>query len=119
MQRVIDPLILFRAVHFAATVLAAGTVAFHGAGGGTGRARRAPAGSIAALRRRLTWMVWCALAVAILAQAGWLVWLSADIYGAPVVAVCLHGGVWSVLTDTRFGLVCHRRGSASRSCWPC
>ena len=32
-------------------------------------------------------------------------WLSADIYGAPVIAVCLHGGVWTVLTDTRFGLV--------------
>jgi len=31
--------------------------------------------------------------------------LAADIYGAPVIAVCLHGGAWSVLTDTRFGLV--------------
>ena len=40
-----------------------------------------------------------------MAEAGWLVLLSAEIYGAPVIAVCLHGGVWTVLTDTRFGLV--------------
>ena len=38
-------------------------------------------------------------------RAAWLVWLSADIYGASIVEVCLHGGVWSVLTETRFGLV--------------
>ena len=50
-------------------------------------------------------MIWSALAVAVLAQACWLVWLSSEIYGTPVVAVCLHGGVWTVLTDTRFGLV--------------
>ena len=35
--------------------------------------------------------------------------LAAEIYGAPIIAVCLHGGVWTVLTDTRFGLVCTAR----------
>jgi putative copper resistance protein D len=100
---VIDPLILFRAVHIAATVLASGTVAF------TVLVAEPAAGAaladFSALRRRLTWIVWIALAVAILSEAGWLVLLSAEIYGAPVIAVCLHGGVWTVLTDTRFGLV--------------
>ena len=99
----IDPLILFRAVHIAATALASGTVAFMllvaDPAAGAAQADFSP------LRRRLTWIVWIALVVAILAEAGWLVWLSADIYGAPIIAVCLHGGVWSVLTDTRFGLV--------------
>jgi len=100
---VIDPLILFRAVHIAATVLASGTVAFivlvaEPAAG-------AALADFSALRRRLTWMVWIALVVAVLSETLWLVWLSADIYGAPIIAVCLHGGVWTVLTDTRFGLV--------------
>jgi len=100
---VVDPLILFRATHIAATVLASGTVAF------TMLVAEPAAGAaladFSALRRRLTWIVWIALAVAILSEAGWLVLLSAEIYGAPVIAVCLHGGVWTVLTDTRFGLV--------------
>ena len=99
----IDPLILFRAVHIAATVLASGTVAFIVLV--AERAARASAADFLALRRNFTWMVWIALAVAALSEALWLVWLSADIYGAPVIAVCLHGGVWTVLTDTRFGLV--------------
>ena len=58
-----------------------------------------------ALRRQLTLLVWVALVVAILSGLAWLVWLSADIYGAPIIEVCLHGGVWSVLIETRFGLV--------------
>lgn len=99
-----DPIILARALHIAATVLAAGTLgfmvlvaepAFAGADG-TG---------LAALRRRCNLMVWTALAVVALSGAAWLALLTADIYGASVIAVCLHGGVWTVLTDTQFGAV--------------
>ncbi|MGH6665295.1 MAG: copper homeostasis membrane protein CopD [Pseudolabrys sp.] len=90
----IDPLILARGVHTAATVLAAGTVAF-----------MALVVELPALRRQLTVLAWIALALTILSGIAWLVWLSADIYGAPIIAVCLHGGVWTVLTGTRFGLV--------------
>ncbi len=99
----IDPLILFRAVHITATVLASGTVVFNVLVAEP--AAHASAADFSALRCRLIWMVWIALALAVLSEALWLVWLSADIYGAPVIAVCLHGGVWTVLTDTRFGLV--------------
>ena len=104
----IDPLILFRAIHIGATVLASGTVAFMVlvAEPAFRAAAAGPVVGFAELRRRCNLTVWVALAVAILSEAAWLVWLSADIYGAPVIAVCLHGGVWSVLTDTRFGLVC-------------
>src|ERR1700693_4298729 len=103
----IDPLILARAVHLAATVLAAGTACFmmlvaEPAAGATPASKPA---EFSALCRRLTWVGWIALAAAILSGLVWLVWLSADIYGAPIIEVCLHGGVWSVLTDTRFGLV--------------
>ena len=98
----IEPIILARAVHFAATALAAGSVCFVVlvAEPAFGRARGLPA-----WRRRVTIVTWSALAVAIASGAAWLALLAADIYGAPVVAVCLHGGLWEVLTGTRFGAV--------------
>ena len=99
-----DPIILARVVHIAATVLAAGMVCFmvlvaepaftHA----RGRAFQT-------LRRRCDATTWSALAVAIVSGATWLALLAVDIYGAPLADVCLHGGLWSVLTETRFGVV--------------
>jgi len=105
---VTDPLVLFRAIHLAATVFACGTVAFlvMVAEPVLTRSGGAAPASLTGLRRRYTLMIWIALAVAALSEAAWLIWLSAEIYGAPIVAVCLHGGVWTVLADTRFGLIC-------------
>jgi putative copper resistance protein D len=100
---VTDPLTLVRSVHFAATVLTVGTVGFLALvaepADTKGRA------GFAALRRQLNLLIWLALAVAILSGAAWLVLLASDILGAPIVDVCLHGGAWPVLLDTRFGLV--------------
>jgi copper resistance protein D len=96
-----DPLIFVRGVHFAATLLASGTVAF-------ALVVAAPAGTKVQadqLKRRLTVLAWVGLGVAILSGAAWLVLLASDIFGAPVVDICLHGGVWPVLFDTRFGVV--------------
>jgi copper resistance protein D len=98
-----DPLILVRSVHFTATLLAGGTV-------GLIVFVAEPAGSKAhadfvALRHQLTVLVWLALAIAILSGAAWLVLLASDILGASIADVCLHGGAWPVLFDTRFGLV--------------
>jgi putative copper resistance protein D len=109
---VIDPIILVRAVHFAATTLAAGTVAFMalvaapalGRAGGT---------SLVTLRRRANIMTWAALAAAIASGAVWLALLAADIYGAPLVEVCLQGGPWAVLSGTRFGAVSSARLAAA------
>jgi putative copper resistance protein D len=107
---VIDPIIPARAVHFAATTLAAGTVAFMVlvAAPAFGRAR-----GIVPLRRRANIMTWTALAVAIASGAVWLALLAADIYGAPLVEVCLHGGLWQVLSGTRFGAVSSARLAAA------
>ncbi len=100
-----DPLILARGVHMAATVLATGTVAFMAlVAQPVSGAMMAPV-DFQAMRRQLALVVWVTLAVAILSGLTWLVWLSADIYGAPIIDVWLHGGVWTVLTDTRFGSV--------------
>ena len=98
----IDPIIMARAVHFAATTLAGGTVAFMAlvATPAFGRAR-----GIAPLRRRANMMTWTALAAATASGAAWLALLAADIYGAPLVDVCLQGGLWQVLSGTHFGAV--------------
>jgi putative copper resistance protein D len=107
---VIEPIILARAVHFAATTLAAGTVAFMVlvATPAFSRAR-----GIAPLLRRANIMTWTALAVAIASGAVWLALLAADLYGAPLVEVCLHGGLWQVLSGTRFGTVWSARLAAA------
>jgi copper resistance protein D len=96
-----DPLILVRAVHFAATLVAAGTVAFVSV-------VMEPAArkiGLATLRRRLSGLAWFALAIAVVSGAIWLVFLASDILGASIADVCLHGGAWPVITDTRFGVV--------------
>lgn len=87
-----------RSIHIAATALAAGTVCF-------ALLVIGPASGVFTLARRWNVVIWIALGVAILSGVGWLLLLAADIYGAPIVEVCLHGGAWSALTDTRFGLV--------------
>src|SRR5690242_16587677 len=63
-----------------------------------------PAG-FAVLRRRFVILVWIGLAAAILSGAVWLLLLASDILGASIADVCLHGGAWPIVTDTRFGLV--------------
>jgi putative copper resistance protein D len=91
---VIDPLILARSIHFAATALASGTVCFV-----------VLVADVPAMRARMNAMIWSALAVAIVSGAAWLVLLAAEILGGSILDLGLHGGVWQVATDTRFGMV--------------
>ena len=100
-----DPLIFVRGVHFAATV-ACGTVGFIALVAQP--VSKAPI-DFSPLRDRLTGLIWLALAVAILSGAVWLVLFAGDITGATIADLCLHGGAWPVLFDTRFGLVCCAR----------
>jgi putative copper resistance protein D len=100
---VTDPLTLVRSVHFAATVLAVGTVSFLVLVAEPANTKvRA---DFVALRHQLNVLTWLALAVAILSGAAWLVLLASDILGAPLVDICLHGGAWPLMFETRFGLV--------------
>ncbi len=100
-------MVYVRAVHFAATILAAGVIFFQFlvAEPAFAAASGALAAAIARLRRRLSWIVGVSLAVAVLSGAAWLVLLAADIYDAPAAEVWRNGGVWTVLTETRFGQV--------------
>jgi copper resistance protein D len=97
----VDPLILVRGVHFAATLLAAGTTLFISLVVEPAASKT----SFATLHRQLTLWVWLALAIAVISGAAWLVLLASDILATSIADVCLHGGAWTVLTDTRFGLV--------------
>lgn len=100
----LDPLTLVRGLHFAATLLASGTVSFIGLIALHAVAVKMPA-DVIILRGRLTVVIWLALAAAILSGAAWLVLLASDILGASFADVCLHGGAWPILVDTRFGMV--------------
>lgn len=93
-QGAIDPLILTRAIHFAATILAGGTVGF-----------MVLVANIPALRRRLVLMTWLALAVSIISGLVWLLLLAAGITGAPLAEVGTNGDAWKVAAGTHFGQV--------------
>jgi copper resistance protein D len=103
----LDPLVVARAIHFATTIVAAGTLlfrltvaepAFLAAGDD-------PPLEVKLLRRRWNWLVLGSLFSAVLSALTWLALLAANIYGTSIVDVCLHGGVWTVPGGTRFGQV--------------
>jgi putative copper resistance protein D len=100
-----------RAIHFAATIAAVGLVFFRffvaEPAFSTASDELAPAAE--RLRSRWSWMVWISLVVAVASAAAWLVLLASDIYGVPIIEVCRHGGILTVVTDTRFGQVCSIR----------
>lgn len=101
----LDPIIAVRGVHFAATVLACGTVCF--------MALVAQSALVASpvLRLRLTIVVWIALALTFVSGLAWLVLVAASIMEQSLVEICLHGGLWAVADGTRFGEVtCLRLG---------
>ena len=97
-----DPLALIRAAHFAATLLVSGTVFFAAFAIGPTRLPQ----NFSILRRQMNVLVWIGTGLSILTGAMWVVWLAASILGESLVEVCLHGGAWSVLADTRFGWIC-------------
>jgi putative copper resistance protein D len=110
-----DPLAYVRAVHFAATIVAAGVLIFE-------VVVAAPAFAVAAgatdpiierLRRRWSWLVWASLGVTAVSGAIWLILLAADIYAAPIADVWSDGGLWTVASETRFGQVLLARLAAT------
>jgi copper resistance protein D len=97
-----DLSVLARIVHFAATLLAAGTVCFL-----VLIAKPAtPEHPVPdALARRCRLMLWTALALAGISGAIWLVLLAAEIAGEPIAQTFRDGTLWTVTSQTRFGQV--------------
>jgi putative copper resistance protein D len=99
-----DPLIWMRAVHFAATILVAGTIFFRGfvaepAFGFASNNSRCPP----AVRSQLAWLEWTGLGLLLVTGAMWLVLISEQMVDLPLGAVLSQGMVWTVLWGTDFG----------------
>jgi copper resistance protein D len=99
-----DPLIYARAIHFAATITAAGAIFFWAfiaqpAFSNAEIGARAPA----IVRAGLAWMVWIALAVAVLSGAAWFVVVAQSMSENSFAELFSEGVLWTVLLQTGFG----------------
>jgi putative copper resistance protein D len=101
-----EPLILTRAIHFAATLTAAGVVFFLLAVAEPAFAKAGqPAAFVTPLRRNLAFIAWGGLVLAIASGVAWLVILAQRISDATLTAVFRDGIVWILLTRSDFGKV--------------
>jgi putative copper resistance protein D len=98
-----DPIIYVRAVHFAATLMAAGVVFFMVFVGEPSFRASDDKHARVALHRQLSFIVWLSLAVTVISGAAWLVLTAASVSGQPPVEVFSSGVVWTVLWQTNFG----------------
>jgi putative copper resistance protein D len=104
MESLFDPLIWTRAIHFAATIAAAGAVFFLGIVAEPAlRKAKAAGGTLAGMRAQLAAFNWVALVTAIVSGAVWLVLLAARMADLPVAEAALAGTPWTVLAETDFG----------------
>jgi copper resistance protein D len=97
-----EPIVLARIAHFAATLLAGGTVSFLVLIAQPAADNRLFLGS---LERRCRLTVWAALAVAIVSGAIWMVLLAVSIAGETATEAMRDGTLWTLASQTRFGQV--------------
>lgn len=97
-----DPIVYARAVHFAATIMAAGVVLFV-VFIAEPSLRKAPGEMRVALRSRLARIAWISLVLCVLSGAAWLVLTASSMSGQPVAAVLSQDVLWTVLSQTDFG----------------
>jgi putative copper resistance protein D len=102
---VTDLLFYVRAVHFAATLSVAGAVFFSVmiAEPAFRRAKSDP-GLAAAIRKRLAWIAWVSLLVALISAVPWLVLVAESMSSQPLGALYAQGVLATVLTQTDFGI---------------
>jgi putative copper resistance protein D len=102
----IDPLAVVRAIHFAATILAAGAAAFSVFVEEPLWQRSTTATqSLLAHRSPVVYLIWVGLAVAVVSAMAWLLLVAAEITGGPWTDAIRDGTAYAVLTDTQFGSV--------------
>jgi putative copper resistance protein D len=100
-----DPLIFVRAVHFGATLTAAGAALFNVFIAQPAlRLSTCRAELRATIGRRLAWIAWIGLALTLLSGAAWFALVAQAISDQPLASVLSDGGVLqSVFLDTDFG----------------
>ena len=97
------PLVLTRAIHFAASAGIAGVLMFRGFVAEPAL-RPSPEGS-SMVRSRLAGLAWMALAIAVLTGLIWLVLQTMSIADLGWGDAVKSGAIWTVANETQFGLV--------------
>jgi len=99
-----EPLIVARAVHFAATVLATGTLFFAVLVSEPAfRRAKANAHLVATLRLRFACIVCFSLALGVFSGVAWLILTAESMSGQPLAEIWSQGVLWTVLSETNFG----------------
>ena len=99
-----DPLIFVRAVHFAATISVTGVALFNVFVAQPVLRPPASPELRASVVRRLAWIAWICLALALLSGAAWFVFVSASVSDQPLETVLSDASILqAVLLDTDFG----------------
>ncbi len=100
----LDPLIGIRVLHFASSMMLAGSIVFLGFVAGPALRAGDKYGRLAPIRSRLAAIIWGSLVVAVITGAAWLVFRAAQMGDDLTLGEALSQGVVStVLTDTDFG----------------
>ena len=100
-----EPLMLARTAHFAAAAMLSGVTFFvlFVAEPIWARVFRGPEGAVIGLRKQFVRLGWTMLALSIASGFVWLVVLASRLTGQSLQGAMAGGGVWKVLTETRFG----------------
>jgi putative copper resistance protein D len=98
-----DLLICARAVHFTATITAAGVAFFAVCIAEPAFGKSSSAALAATLRRRLAWIAWISLSLCVLSGASWFVLTAASMSGQALAQIYANDVLWTVLTQTDFG----------------
>lgn len=97
------PLFAARVVHFASTVLIAGTVVFLVFIETSAISERGNRTTLASFHDRLLVIVWVSLAISIVSGAAWLLFLVAKVTGSSLAQAISDGTARTFLTSTQFG----------------
>jgi putative copper resistance protein D len=98
-----DLLILARAVHFAATVTVAGAVFFIAFVADPAFRQTDSSKFTAAVRRRIAWTAWIALALSVLSGLAWLMLVAQSMSDRPLAEAMSQDVLSTVLSETDFG----------------
>jgi copper resistance protein D len=112
-----DPLVAVRAIHFISTMIVGGAIFFQifVADPALRGATVQSLSNLAAFHKLLNRILWINLAVALDSWAAWFLVVCASIADKPILDVFSDDIVWTVLTETQFGLVWIARSFLSLS----
>jgi putative copper resistance protein D len=97
------PMIVVRAIHFAATAVTAGALIFRAVAAEPALRSRREASAI--VERQIRKVAWISLAIAVVSGLSWVLWLAMSLSGESLGETVMSGALRDVLNLTQFGLV--------------